>query len=182
MSCTPDEIRNYLIYQIGALAAFCRVHGTRLRQVKPHGALYLNAVDNKDVARAVAEGILSVDPTLSYVALAGPKGERMTRIGQEIGLKVIYEAFPDRAYTAEGNLLSRRLPGAVIKDPDRVAERALMMAKEGIVKTVDGTTIPLSAQTLCVHGDTPSAVDLVKSIRRALEMESIMLKPIGEEV
>lgn len=182
MSCTPDEIRNYLIYQIGALAAFCRVHGTRLRHVKPHGALYLTAVDNKDVARAVAEGILSVDPTLSYVALAGPKGERMTRIGQEIGLKVIYEAFPDRAYTAEGNLLSRRLPGAVIKDPDRVAERALMMAKEGIVKTVDGTTIPLSAQTLCVHGDTPSAVDLVKSIRRALEMESIMLKPIGEEV
>lgn len=181
MNCTPGEIRNYLIYQIGALAAFCRVHGTRLRHVKPHGALYLNAVDNEDVALAVAEGILSVDPTLSYVALAGPNGEGMTRIGQEIGLKVIYEAFPDRAYTAEGNLLSRRLPGAVITDPDRVAERALMMAKEGIVKTVDGTTIPLSAQTLCVHGDTPSAVDLVRGIRRTLEMEGIMLKPIGED-
>ncbi|CAB5111909.1 Lactam utilization protein LamB [Olavius algarvensis associated proteobacterium Delta 3] len=182
MDCTADEIRNYVIYQIGALQAFCRVHGTRLRHVKPHGALYLTAVVNEDVARAVAEAILSVDPDLRYVALAGAKGEMMTRIGKEIGLKVVYEAFPDRAYTAEGNLVSRRLPGAVIKDPDQVAERALMMAKEGVVKAVDGTNIPLSVQTLCVHGDTPSAVELVKSIRRALETEGILLKSIGDAV
>ena len=94
---------------------------------------------------------------------------------------MVYEAFPDRAYTAKGNLVSRRLPGAVIKDPLQVAERALMMAKEGILKAVDGTVIPLSAQTLCVHGDTPSAVELVKSIRRALETEGIILKSIGED-
>jgi UPF0271 protein len=181
MDCTPEEIRNYVIYQIGALDAFCRVHGTRLRHVKPHGALYLTAVVNEDVARAVAEAIVSVDSDLKYVALAGAKGEMMTRIGKAVGLKVVYEAFPDRAYTSEGNLVSRRLPGAVIKDPDRVAKRALLMAKEGIVKAVDGTTIPLAAQTLCVHGDTASAVDLVKSIRMTLESAGIMLKSIGAD-
>jgi UPF0271 protein len=181
MDCTTDEIRNYVIYQIGALQAFCRVHGSRLRHVKPHGALYLTAVVNEDVARAVAEAIVSVDPDLWYVALAGAKGEMMRRIGEQMGLKVVYEAFPDRAYTAEGNLVSRRLPGAVIKEPDLVAERALLMANEGMVKAIDGTVVPLSVQTLCVHGDTPSAVDLVKSIRRVLEAEGIRLKPIGED-
>ena len=181
MDCTPVEIRNYVIYQIGALKAFCQVHGTALRHVKPHGALYLTAEVNEAVARAVAEAILSVDPDLWYVALAGAKGEMMTRIGKEVGLKVVYEAFPDRAYTAEGNLVSRRLPGAVIKDPEQVAERALLMAKEGIVKAVDGTTIPLAVHTLCVHGDTPSAVDLVSSIRTTLEAEGIKLRSIGED-
>ena len=181
MDCAPEEIRNYVTYQIGALQAFCRVHGTRLRHVKPHGALYLTAVVNEDVAQAVAEAIVGVDSDLKYVALAGAKGEMMTRIGREVGLKVVYEAFPDRAYTAEGNLVSRRLPGAVIKDPDLVAQRALSMAKEGSVKAEDGTIIPLAVQTLCVHGDNPSAVELVKGIRKALETEGIMLNPIGEE-
>lgn len=182
MECTTEEIRKYVIYQIGALSAFCRVHGTRLRHVKPHGALYLTAVVNEDVARAVAEAVLSVDQDLWYVALAGAKGEMMTRIGEEVGLKVVYEAFPDRAYSPEGNLVSRQLPGAVIKDPVQVAERALMMAKEGIVKAVDGTIIPLSAETLCVHGDTPSAVELVRSIRKTMEKEGIILRSMGEDV
>jgi len=146
LDCTPEEIRNYVIYQIGALQAFCQVHGTRLRHVKPHGALYLTAVVNEDVARAVAEAIVAVDSTLKYVALAGAKGAMMTRVGQAVGLNVIYEAFPDRAYTAEGNLVSRRTPGAVIKDPDLVAERALLMAREGSVKAEDGTIIPLEVQ------------------------------------
>jgi len=181
LDCTPEEIRNYVIYQIGALQAFCQVHGTRLRHVKPHGALYLTAVVNEDVARAVAEAIVAVDSTLKYVALAGAKGAMMTRVGQAVGLNVIYEAFPDRAYTAEGNLVSRRTPGAVIKDPDLVAERALLMAREGSVKAEDGTIIPLEVQTLCVHGDNPSAVELVKRIRKALESEGIMLNSLGEE-
>ena len=93
MDCTPEEIRNYVIYQIGALQAFCKVHGTKLSHVKPHGALYLTAVEREDVARAIAEAILSVDENLIYVALAGAKGERMRRIGEEVGLRVAYEAF-----------------------------------------------------------------------------------------
>ena len=178
MDCLPEELLNYMIYQIGALQAFCAAHGTRLRHVKPHGNLYLTAVENETVARAVAEAIVSVDPALMYVALAGAKGELMTRIGGEVGLKVVYEAFPDRAYTPEGTLVSRRQAGAVIKDPKRVAERALKMAKEGKVIASDGTEIPLMAQTLCVHGDTPGAVNLVKQIRDLLESEGIEVKPM----
>ena len=179
LDCTMEEVRNYLVFQIGALQAFCKVHGSNLQHVKPHGALYLTAVEKEDVARAVAEAIVSVDPELIYVALAGAKGELMRRIGREVGLKVAYEAFPDRAYTPEGALLSRRLPGAVIKDPREVSERALRMAKEGLVIAVDGTSIPLEAQTLCVHGDTPTAVDLVKSIRETLEADGVAVTPMG---
>ncbi len=178
MDCTPDEIRSYLIYQIGALQAFCTVHGTRLQHIKPHGALYLTAVGNEKVARAVAEAIVSVDPNLLYVALAGAKGEMVRRIGKEVGLKVVYEAFPDRAYTPEGNLVSRHQPGAVIKDPEKVAERALRMAAEGVVIAINGASVPIEAQTLCVHGDTPSAADLVKSIRQTLEAEGVAVQPM----
>ena len=179
MDCTLEEIRKYIIYQIGALQAFCTVHGVKMRHVKPHGNLYLTAVENEGVARAIAEGIVSVDPDLMYVALAGAKGELMTRIGREVGLKVVYEAFPDRAYTPEGTLQSRREPGAVIKDPQEVSERALRMAKEGKVIAVDGTPIQIEAQTLCVHGDTPTAVELVKGIREALEADGVAVTPMG---
>jgi UPF0271 protein len=178
MDCLPSEIRNYVIYQVGALRAFCDVHGVRLRHVKPHGNLYNTAVENEAVARAVAEAIAGVDSKLIYVALAGAKTEHVSRIGKEMGLTVAFEAFPDRAYTPEGTLLSRRQPGAVIKEPEKVAARALKMAKEGKVVAIDGSEIPLGAQTLCVHGDTPGAVDLVKEIRDLLEKEGIQVKPM----
>jgi UPF0271 protein len=179
MDCSADEVRHYVVYQIGALQAFCRVQGVNLRHVKPHGALYLTAVGNEMVARAVAEAIVSVDPDLMYVALAGAKGELMTRIGREVGLKVVYEAFPDRAYTPEGTLVSRRLPGAVIHDPAEVSERALRMAKENQIIAVDGTILSIEAQTLCVHGDTPTAVKLVESIRQVLEDDGVTVAPMG---
>ena len=179
MDCLPDEIRNYITYQIGALQAFCVVHGTKLSHVKPHGNLYNTAVENESVARAIAEAVVSVSPDLIYVALAGAGGETVSRIGKALGLKVAYEAFADRAYTPEGTLVSRRQPGAVIKDREKVAERVLMMAKEGKVIAVDGTEIPLAAQTICVHGDTPGAVDLIKAIRERLEAEGIEVRPMG---
>ena len=182
MACTPEEVRFYMIYQIGALKAFCAANGTQLRYVKPHGALYLTAVENAEVARAVAEAIVAVDPNLTYVVLAGKKGELMTRIGSEMGLKVAYEAFPDRAYTPEGTLQSRKEPGAVIKEPQVVVERALTMVLEKRVIAVDGTSIPLEADTLCVHGDTPTAVDLTQGIRNALESEGVELSPMGSDV
>jgi UPF0271 protein len=180
MDCTAQEIRNYVVYQIGALQAFCQVHGVRMAHVKPHGQLYLTAVENETVARAVAEAIVSVDRNLLYVALAGAKGSLMRRIGEELGLKVVYEAFPDRAYTAGGTLVSRRDTGAVIHDPKVVAERALMMARENRVVAIDGTVILMEVQTLCVHGDNPAAVSLVKSIREQLEKEGVDVKPMGE--
>jgi len=148
--------------------------------VKPHGALYSTAVKNESVARAVAQAIVKFDPDLLFVALAGAKGESMRRMGQELGLKVVYEAFPDRAYTPDGNLELRSQPGAVITDPDEVAQRALRMAKEGVVIAVDGTAIPIEAQTLCVHGDSPTALKLVGKIRETLEANHIKLLPMGE--
>ena len=178
MNCSAEEIRNYVVYQIGALRAFCDVHQVKLRHVKPHGNLYLTAVEDEITARAIAEGIVRFDPELMYVSLAGSKGELMTRIGKEVGLRVVLEAFPDRAYTAEGTLVTRKHPGAVIKEPEQVAERALKMAREGKVIAIDGTEIHLEAETLCVHGDTPGAVNLVKQIRERLEKEGIEVKPM----
>lgn len=180
MDCSAAELRNYLIYQIGALKAFCDVNGAKLYHVKPHGSLYNTAVENRKTAAAIAEAIVAVDPELHYVALAGAKGEMVRNVGRELGLKVVYEAFPDRAYTPEGALVPRREPGAVIKDPEIVAERAIAMA-EGKVKAIDGTEIELEAQTLCVHGDTPGAVDLVRSIRQRLEASDIKVMPMGAD-
>ncbi len=179
MALSPDEIRHYLIYQIGALQGFCKANNTRLTHVKPHGALYLDAVENEHIARAIAGAILSVDPNLLYVALAGEKGSTMRKIGEELGLRVVYEAFPDRAYTPEGTLQSRKIKGAVITDPSQVAKRALDMAKNGKVTAVDGAQIDLEVHTLCVHGDTPTALELVKTIRQVLETNQVILKPMG---
>lgn len=179
MDCTAEEISNYIIYQIGALMGFCSSNSAKLKHVKPHGNLYLTAVENEAVACAIARAIVEIDPNLMYVALAGAKGELMTRVGRDFGLKVVYEAFPDRAYTPEGTLVSRRVEGAVIKDPKRVAERALEMAVENKVTAIDGTLIELRAETLCVHGDTPGAVELVKSIRTLLEAEGVTVEPMS---
>lgn len=178
LACSETEIQQYVIFQVGALQGFCRAHRVKMQHVKPHGALYLDAVEDEAVARGVAHGILAIDPDLLFVALAGKKGEPMRRMGAELGLKVAYEAFPDRAYTPEGTLVSRKQPGAVISDPDTVAQRALDMA-HGYVTAVDGTRIDLEVHSLCVHGDNPSAVALVKTIRSTLEKNGIQVMPMG---
>jgi len=178
IDATLPEIKGYVIYQIGALQAFAKAQGLRVEHVKAHGALYLMAVEDEKISEALVEAVASVDKDLIFVALAGSKGEKMTKIGEKIGLRVAYEAFPDRAYTPEGTLVSRRQPGAVIKDPDVVAQRALMMAKEGKVVAIDGTEIPLQAETLCVHGDTPGAVNLVKNIRETLTEAGVEVIPL----
>jgi len=178
MACTPQEIRAYVTYQIGALMAFCIAHGTRLHHVKPHGALYLMAVDNPDIAHAIAEAVAAVAPDLHYIALAGAKGQTMARAAKTLGLNIAYEAFPDRAYTPSGTLQSRQESGAVIKDPRHVAERALQMVIEECVTANDGTVIPLQADSLCVHGDSPAAVTLAGDIRHALEKEGVVLSSL----
>jgi len=178
MDCTPEEIRNYVTYQVGALQAFCAAHGTRLRHVKAHGNLYNTAAEQETVARAVAEGVARVDVSLMVVTLAGPKGDVMARLGREMGLPVVREAFADRAYTPEGALVSRRQPGAVLKDPHEVAERVVRMVKDGTVVAADGSVVPLGPQTVCVHGDTPGAVSLVKEIRSVLERDGIEVRPM----
>ncbi len=176
MGCTAREITNYLIYQIGALQAFCRAWGTRLTHVKPHGSLYNKAAADEATARAIAEAIIRVDPRLVYVALAGSGGGFMKDIASEMGLNVIYEAFPDRAYTSSGALVSRREAGAVLHDPQVVAARALKMARDGLVTASDGTEIAINPQTLCVHGDNPQAMELARTIREILNANGITVK------
>ena len=179
MDCSVAEVRDYVIYQMGALQAFCAANGTRLQHVKPHGALYNTIARRPDLARAVAEAIARVDAGARWVALAGPAAEELTRIGEEFGVSVVLEAFPDRAYTADGALQPRSEPGAVIADADAAADRAVRMATEGQVVAVDGSRIDLKPGTLCVHGDNPHALDLVRTIRRALETAGVTLCALG---
>ncbi|MEW6262406.1 MAG: 5-oxoprolinase subunit PxpA [Thermodesulfobacteriota bacterium] len=179
IDCTQEDIRDYVVYQIGALQAFAKAQGAQVEHVKPHGNLYLMAVDDEKIATAIAEAIVSVDKDLIYIALGGAKGEMMRAIGKKVGLRVAYEAFPDRAYTPEGTLVSRRQPGAVIKDEELVAQRALLMTK-GKVLAIDGREIPLEVHTLCVHGDTPGAVNLTRRIRENLTAEGVELVPIAK--
>ncbi len=179
MQVDPAELHCYLIYQIGALAAFCQANQTSLHHVKPHGSLYHAAVADEGSARAVARAITRVDRKLLFVTFAGEKGEMMARIGREYGLTVVREAFPERAYTAEGVLAPRAMPGSVITDPDEVIRRGVRIAAEGCVEAITGEVIPLAAQTLCVHGDNPQAVAMVRQLRAALIERNIAVAPIA---
>ena len=179
LDCTPEEIGADIVYQIGAIQAFCAVHKVRLQHVKPHGALYNMAVGNESLARAIARAVAAVDPSLLLVTLAGGEAEMMARIGREEGVRVVFEAFPDRAYTPEGRLVSRRLPGAVITDAALATERAVRMATEGRIVASDGSILEMEIDTLCVHGDTPTALALVQEIRGGLERAGVTLAPMG---
>lgn len=180
MACTLDEIGAYITYQVGAVRAFCDVHGATLQHVKPHGALYNKAVGDEALTRTIAGAVAAIDPRLLMVALAGKHAPRVREIAAEAGIQVAFEAFPDRAYAADGTLVPRSRPGAVIEDPLVVAERALQMAAEGRVVAEDGSTIALDADTLCVHGDTPTAVDLAAHIRQKLESNGVRVTSMGE--
>lgn len=181
MVCSLDEIDSYLTYQVGALHAFCVANACRLRHVKPHGALYNMAVGNEDLVRAMARAIGRIDRTLILVLLATGDNTRMAAIAREEGIAAVFEAFPDRAYTPAGALASRSQPGAVIHDPEEAAARAVRMVTEGVVRAVDGTQVPLAAQTLCVHGDNPTGVLLAATIRRRLESVGIAIRPVSAD-
>jgi 5-oxoprolinase (ATP-hydrolysing) subunit A len=176
----PEEVRSDVIYQIGALAGIAQAAGVKLQHVKPHGALYNTAAANPTTARAVAQAVADYDPGLILVTLAGPGGEAFRQVAREMGLKVASEAFADRAYTAEGRLVPRGTQGAVLHEPEMVAMRCLKMATEGVVETADGGLVELRADTICVHGDTPTAVELVKAVGKALKGGGVELKPMGE--
>jgi UPF0271 protein len=173
MDATLEEIQDYVIYQMGALQAFAQAQGTRLQHVKPHGSLYNMAVANAKIWEAIAEAVARVDKEIILVVLARPDRDPFLALGRRFGIRVAFEAFADRAYNKDGSLVSRRERGAVIEDHELVAQRALKMALEGKVVAIDGTEIRLEADTLCVHGDNPSAVQMVKRIRERLEASGV---------
>ena len=179
MDVTLDEIRDYVAYQVGALTAFARAEGGRLQHVKPHGALYNMAVADPTIWQAVAEATASVDPDLILFVLGGSNRDDLKAMGRRIGIRVACEFFADRAYNPDGSLVSRREAGAVIRDHDLAAARVLKMATEGRVVCADGEEIALQGETVCVHGDNPQALALVRTIRETLASAGVAIRPVG---
>lgn len=176
MVVDPAELEDSLVAQIGALAAIAHAEGARLQHVKAHGALYNMAARDRVLADAIARAIASVDPSL---ILFGLPNSPLLDAGRAAGLRVAAEGFADRAYEADGSLTPRRRPGAVIHDTAAVTTRVLRMAREGVVLTAAGAELPLGVSTICVHGDTPGAPDLVRAIRDALAAAGTTVAAIG---
>ena len=170
----PDELTADVLYQLGALEAFAKAAGSRVRYVKPHGALYNRIARDPVQAAAVVEAIRRYDPALPLLTLPGSVA--MEAAG-EAGIPSVGEGFADRAYTAEGTLVSRREQGAVLTDADQVAERCVAMVKDGRVEAIDGSIDEVDADSICVHGDTPGATALATAVRRALTEADVTLRP-----
>jgi UPF0271 protein len=179
MDVTPDEIRDYVAYQVGALTAFVKAEGGKLQHVKPHGALYTMAVINPAIWQTVAEAIASIDRDLILFVLGGSNRDALKAMGKTAGIRIACEFFADRAYNPDGSLVSRRELGAVIKDHEVAAARVLKMVTEGRVVCANGEEIALSGDTVCVHGDNPSALALVARIREMLENADVAIQPVG---
>jgi UPF0271 protein len=173
MDASLEEIHDYVLYQVGALQAFATARGIKLQHVKPHGALYNMAVQNNDIWDAVARSIAAVDSDLILYVLAGSNRKDLEDLGTKHGIRIAFEFFGDRAYNPDGSLVSRKEPGAVVHDHEAVAEKVLKMVKEGRVVCKDGSEIDMAADTICVHGDNPSALALVKNIRESLEAAGV---------
>ncbi len=174
MKITPDEAKNYVKYQIGALQAFTKTK--RLQHVKPHGALYNMGVNDKQIARAVAEAVREVDNNLILVGLSG---SMWIETGEEVGLKVAREVFADRALNPDGTLVPRSQPGAIIENPEQVVETSLKMVLEGKATAINGNEIPIRVDSICLHGDTLGAVELVRKLREGIEGAGIKVVPMS---
>lgn len=162
-----------VIYQIGALKGLAAAAGTQVSYVKPHGALYNTIAHDARQANDVITAMLAVDPSLALVGLAGSP---LLALARERGLRVVAEAFADRAYTPQGTLVSRREKGAVMHDPEVVAQRMLRLVEDGLVEAIDGSLTRVDADSICVHGDSPGAVDMAREVRRRLEQAGVTIR------
>jgi UPF0271 protein len=170
------DLRDDLIYQLGALEAFCRVAGTSVRYVKPHGALYNTAAVDESQAAAVVAAVCGYDPALPVLCLPGSV---LAQLATGAGLRVVAEGFADRGYQPNGRLVPRSAPGALLSAPDEVAGRAVRMAAEQRVDAVDGTDVPCPVESICLHGDTPGAVEHARRVRSALAAAGIPVAPFA---
>jgi UPF0271 protein len=174
LDIAPDELIGDVLYQLGALDAFARAAGTHLSYVKPHGALYNRIAVDLIQARAVVEAVRRFDASLPVLTLPASV---VHGVAAGMGIATVTEAFPDRSYEPDGQLVSRSQGGAVLHDPDLVAERAVRVATTGRLTAVDGSQVDVAARSLCVHGDTPEAVAIATAVRRALEAAGITVQP-----
>ena len=175
----PVELCAEVRYQVGALQAIAAGEGVEITYCKPHGALYNAIVRHEAQARAVAEALAGVARPLT---LLGLPGSAALRIADDLGVPTAREAFCDRAYTAQGTLVPRDRAGSVLRDPDVVATRAVRMVVDGCVVAIDGTEVSLSADSLCVHGDSPGAVEMAQAVRAALDEAGVIVEPFAHGV
>ena len=173
MDVDPHELADDVVYQIGALQALAATEGGRVRYVKPHGGLYNAIVSHTAQARAVVDAVKSVDPALPILGLPGSE---VLRLAEAAGLRAVSEAFADRAYNADGTLVSRSLPGAVLHDPAEVAEHVLRMATDSAIRATDGSILKIDADSICVHGDSPGAVAMAGAVKAALTGAGISIR------
>lgn len=172
MKCSHAEVVDYVLYQLGAVEAFCRANGVKLHHVKPHGAIYNMAGKDRKLADAIVEAIVKFNPELKLFAQPGVE---LAIAGREAGLEVVHEVFADRAYNMDGSLVSRKLPKSVLHDPKEVLDRTLKMVCEKEVITYDGQVLALDSGTVCLHGDNPAAIALATSIREGLEKAGVTI-------
>jgi UPF0271 protein len=177
MRVTPQEAEDFVLYQVAAVAGVALAGGTRLRHVKPHGALYNMAARDPALAAAIARGVAAIDRSL---VLYGLPDSELLNAGRAAGLRVAAEGFADRAYAPDGSLAARSRPGSVIQDPALVVSRAIRMVKEQLVIAVDGSALTIRVDTICVHGDTPGAGTLAAELRAGLESAGVTVKAIGD--
>ena len=177
MVVSPKEAKDDVVYQMGALAAFTRTK--KLQHVKPHGAMYNMAAGGGDLARAICEAVLEVDPGTVLVVLAGTPWADVAR---EMGVRVAQEAFADRAPNPDGTLVARSKPGSVIHDLDEVVERSIRMVTQGTATAVNGEEIEVKADTFCLHGDTPGARDMAVALKSGLEAAGVEIVPLSRLV
>ncbi len=177
MSVEPEEAKNDVIYQVGALSAFTA--GGKLQHVKPHGAMYNQAVSDEALARAICEAVLEVDENMVLVVLAGSPWERTAA---DMGLRVAREIFADRAMNPDGSLVSRSREGSVIHDVEEVVERSLRMVTESRAVAITGEEMEVEAESLCIHGDTPGAVEMAKTLERQLRASGVDIVPVAQIV
>ena len=179
MKCTPEEEYADCLYQIGALSAFCCVNGLSLQHVKPHGAMYNQAAKDPKLAIAIAQAVKDSGKDVILMGLANSEFEKAAK---ELGIPFAAEAFADRGYMPDGSLVPRSQPGAIIHDVDAAAKRVVRMVTEGTVEAVDGTVINFRPHSICMHGDTPEAVDMAKAVRAALEGSGVKVTNLKEVV
>ena len=170
MEMEPAELRDAVLYQLGALDAFAQVAGSQVAYLKPHGALYHDAANRAEYADAVVAAVVEYDPSM---AILGLPGSELLRAADAAGLEPVAEAFADRAYRPDGGLVSRREAGSVLTDPATIGERSVRLVTDGTVVAVDGSVVPVRADSLCVHGDTSGAVGIARAIRAAFDTAGI---------
>lgn len=177
LKMSEAEIESMVLYQLGALDAFARAQGTRLRHVKAHGALYLYAAQDLPTARAIARAVTRYDSRLVLVGLAN---SYLIQAANEFGLHPAREGFLDRAYKSDGTLMPRSETGAVLPSAARAVSVAMQLVREGTVRTIDGRLLPLEVDTLCIHSDTPDAVNIARAVHEALRAEGVELKGMAD--